>query len=79
VAKKWRVRKFAHTNPAVVVLIAKSFTTKGTKDHEGFWLQIFPSCTLVPLVVQDFIGAIVKLHHYHPGQGQDFDASRVIT
>ena len=28
---------------------------------------------------QDFIGAIVKLHHYHPGQGQDFDASRVIT
>jgi hypothetical protein len=30
-------------------------------------------------VVQDFIGSIVKLHDYHPGQGQDFDASRVIT
>jgi len=29
-------------------------TTKGTKDHEGLWLQVFPSCTLVPLVVHDF-------------------------
>jgi len=29
-------------------------TTNGTKAHEGFLLQIFPSCTLVALVVNDF-------------------------
>ena len=29
-------------------------TTNGTKAHEGFLLQIFPSCTLVALVVNGF-------------------------
>jgi len=27
---------------------------QGAKNHEGFWLEIFPSCTFVPLVVNDF-------------------------
>ena len=42
----------------VVVQFAKLLTTKGTKNHEGFWLQIVPSCTLVALVVNDFIGQV---------------------
>ena len=39
----------------------KSRTTKGTKDHEGFWLQVVPSCTLVALVVQDFANCTARL------------------
>ena len=37
----------------------KTRTTKGTKYHEGFCSQAFPSCILVALVVND-----LKLHHY---------------
>jgi methyl coenzyme M reductase beta subunit len=33
----------------------KSRTTKGTKDHEGFWLQMFPPFTLAALVVNGFV------------------------
>src|ERR1022692_3485317 len=32
----------------------KASTTKGTKYHEGFCSQVFPSCTFVALVVNDF-------------------------
>jgi hypothetical protein len=41
----------------------KSLTTKGTKDHEGFWLQIFPPCTLAALVVNDFANCTTTLSH----------------
>ena len=34
----------------------KIAATKATKDHEGEILQVFSSCTFVPLVVQDFQG-----------------------
>ena len=50
-----------------MVQFAISLTTKGTKDHEGSRRLLapeFPSCTFVPLVVNDFIGSIVKLRHY---------------
>ena len=45
----------------VVVQFAKLLTTKGTKVHEGKHLR--PKA-FVPLVVQDFVGSVVKLHHY---------------
>jgi hypothetical protein len=32
----------------------KSWTTKAAKVHEGFRPQMFPSCTLVALVVNKF-------------------------
>jgi len=58
-----------------VVLFAKSFTTKATKVHEGNISSQKPSCTFVSLVVQDFIGSIVKLRHTTPAVGVLFAKS----
>jgi hypothetical protein len=48
----------------VVVQFPKSLTTKDTRAHEGNIRSQKPSCSFAPLVVQHFVGRIVKLHHY---------------
>jgi uncharacterized protein (DUF58 family) len=47
---------------------ANPATTKDTKYHEGFRVQLFPSCTFVALVVNDFANCTITVifRHFPP-------------